>query len=467
MIDQNLQSFDTCLFGQWGGEAILPPGCCLIAGVSGGGDSMALLHMLQRHAPKMNWELHVAHVNYGLRGDDSDMDQQCVEKYCEENGIPLHVHSTPPRAEQTGIEQWARCVRQDFFAQLACDLPNARVVLAHHARDQAETVLMHLIRGCGPHGLCGMQPMRSIKNTTIIRPLLFIHADLYQYCREHNVPFRIDKTNSDRQFFRNRVRCDILPALEKEGGKDFIERISTLSQSLSTQCNYLDSELEKLEPIEELDYSALQSMHTALLTHLLHRMMRQQGQRPQSSSLLMALVCKIYDDEPQWEMDLGNSLQFKRRYDHWGISPKASPASSNLNAEQYEFENNQWHCEQSGWRIEVSEETVDNPKPADQWTAYAPPGDWLNDLRIRFRQPGDRITLFGTGGSKKLKEIFIESRIPQESREQWPVLAWQDEVFWLPGLTRSNLFLLPEGERETLVFRAFPPAKSQKIKTCY
>ena len=182
----------------------------VVAGFSGGADSMALVHFLwQAGIPLL-----AAHVNHGLRGKASDADEECVRRFCAERQIPLRVlHADAAKAaaeRREGIEAAGRRIRYGFFESL-CG-PGDKIATAHTLSDQAETVLLHLVRGSGTKGLCGIPPMRG----RVIRPLIGLTREqIEEYCTRYALPFVTDASNFSREYARNRVRLDIIPALKE------------------------------------------------------------------------------------------------------------------------------------------------------------------------------------------------------------------------------------------------------------
>ena len=187
-------------------------GSRIIIGVSGGPDSVCLLHILARLAPKYDLSLHIAHINYGLRGDDSDADCLLVQKLAQQYAIPLSVHTTTvtPKAN---VEAKLRDIRYNFFETIRQEHGFDTIAIAHNQNDQAETLLMRLIRGSGLSGLSAM----NMYTNHIIRPLLHTsRADIMRYIEQEQLLFRIDASNTDPHFLRNRIRHHLIPYLEND-----------------------------------------------------------------------------------------------------------------------------------------------------------------------------------------------------------------------------------------------------------
>ena len=192
--------------------AMLPEGGAVVAGVSGGADSMALLFYLLKIAPERGISVCAAHLNHGLRGEEAERDEDFVRSYCAAHGVECRVRRADVRAEaaRTGQseETCGRSLRYAFFAELAQER-GARIATAHTLSDNVETVLLNLARGTGLSGLCGIPPVRD----GIVRPLLFLtRAQTEAYCRENGVPFVTDSTNLTPAYARNPVSYTHLPA---------------------------------------------------------------------------------------------------------------------------------------------------------------------------------------------------------------------------------------------------------------
>lgn len=189
---------------------LLPRGSKIVVTVSGGPDSMVLLTLLARLRKKHRFELHVAHVNYGLRGRDSDRDERLVQEFCETHALPLSV-LYPKIKTKRNIEATLRDIRYTFFETLRQELKFDTIVTAHTMNDVAETVLMNLIRGAGPVGLSPLQRVHS----HLVRPLIYCtRPEIEAFINVESIPFRTDRSNASRRFTRNRIRHELLPLLE-------------------------------------------------------------------------------------------------------------------------------------------------------------------------------------------------------------------------------------------------------------
>lgn len=187
----------------------------VVVAVSGGPDSMTLLHLTNRLCKRTGIEIICAHVNYQLRGKESDADEKLVSDFCEELKVPFFSIRKKP-AKNENLQDSARQIRRDFFTKLASKESADAILLAHHEDDQAETILLHLLRGAGLAGLSGMPKRVSYDGHFYIRPLLFAtKSDILSYAKENRVPFRTDKTNLRSDYSRNALRLKVVPLLEQ------------------------------------------------------------------------------------------------------------------------------------------------------------------------------------------------------------------------------------------------------------
>ncbi len=212
----------------------------IIVGVSGGSDSMCLLHVLLEIARKENLTLIVAHVNYGLRGEDAKNDQLLVETVARENDIPCEtlIVQQPVKG---GEMQW-RIMRYDFFEKLRIKYGAQHIAVAHNQNDQVETFLLHLLRGSGLAGFVGM---RFVSCNYVVRPLLSVPREvILTYCTKHNISFHTDHTNSDTRFTRNRIRTQLVPYLQKNYNPQIISVLARTTEMIAEDIKIIEKQVD-------------------------------------------------------------------------------------------------------------------------------------------------------------------------------------------------------------------------------
>lgn len=226
-------------------DSLLERGERVVVAVSGGADSMVLLERLARLRDVLELELHVAHVNYGLRGQASELDERLVRRRCHELGLFLHVHRTDEvrRASSGNLEERARDVRYKYFREVAREVGASAIALGHTQDDQVETVLLRLMRGSGLTGLVAMQPRQG----QLVRPLLNLsRAEVRAYAHERGIPHRLDASNRDLRFARNRVRHLLLPMLERYFNQQIKETLARSAELVTEDEHFLQELTEKM-----------------------------------------------------------------------------------------------------------------------------------------------------------------------------------------------------------------------------
>ena len=222
----------------------------IIIGVSGGVDSMCLLDVMLKIAAKEHLSLIVAHVNYGLRGDAADEDQSLVERVSRERGIPCE--SLRVQNAKGGTEKSWRTMRYEFFELLRTKYGAHKIAVAHNQNDQAETFLLHLLRGSGLTGLVGM---RFVSCNYVIRPLLSVmREEIAEYCEKYNITFHTDHTNADVQYTRNRVRMELLPYLQEKYNPRIVTTLARTAEMMGEDAKILEKQIQvfwRKDPIKK------------------------------------------------------------------------------------------------------------------------------------------------------------------------------------------------------------------------
>jgi tRNA(Ile)-lysidine synthase len=268
-IQENIFRYELfgCKVSARGGSAF---GGKIVVGVSGGPDSVCLLNTLEKLKGKYNIELLVAHVNYGLRGKDSDLDEKLVKDLAKKYSLKIEVKKIPNTKRQTPntqSEEKLRLVRYNFFDAVCKKHKAGLIAVGHNMDDQAETILMRLLRGTGLRGLGAIK----FKNRNVIRPLLNIpRKEILAYLRSNKIAYRIDRTNLENNFTRNKIRNKLLPCLEKEYNPNIGETLYKFSESAALDYDFLSRYAgEWLSRNEKLRVSALMNLHPSLRNEVL------------------------------------------------------------------------------------------------------------------------------------------------------------------------------------------------------
>lgn len=396
--------------------SLLPPGSRVLCAVSGGVDSMCLLHLLSQ---REELSLVCAHFNHQLRGEESDRDEAFVREICKQWNIPLTVGRGDveafARREKLSLEEAGRTLRYAFLYQAAEEELCDWIATAHNAEDNAETLLLHLLRGSGLNGLTGISPQRG----KLVRPLLTTsRKEIEAYLIQHDIPHREDSTNADDAYTRNRVRHQLLPLLE-EMNPGFVRRLTSAIPRLRADNDYLNDLarqlLTKTEHREDglVLPAALLSQAPAPVASRAVRLLLAQaagGNWDCSAAHLEAVLELCRSSSPSAQVSLPHGLTARREY---GLLVLAH----DLPTRPLE---------------PMPLQEGDNPVPGLPWTVVLQGPPWPG-LVVRSRQTGDSLTLPG-GHTKTLKKLFIDQKLPRWERERIPVVADNDGVIAVAGV---------------------------------
>lgn len=385
---------------------LISPGDRVICAVSGGTDSVALLVALYLLRENLGITLEAAHFNHRLRGEESDGDEAFVKALCDRYEIPLHLGSGQIVPGKKGLEAAAREARYAFLRGLP-----GKIATAHTADDNAETVLLHLVRGTGLKGLGGIAPM----NGKVIRPMLTVtRREVELFSAEYALPHREDSTNATDLFLRNRIRRKVMPLLAQEN-PSLAETMSTMALGLREDEKYLSQMAgEALPAVTEL-----REMHPALRVRALERFLKENGVPEPEKRHIALMEQLVFSDKPSARADFPGGVVIARRYDTLEALGEAQPLPERVLEGGLELS-------ELGLRAAcvAAEEIVNTP---DTFTVV-PRGKMV----IRSRCPGDRILL--SGGTKSLKKLFIDRKIPARQRNQIPVVCDEAGILGVYGI---------------------------------
>ncbi|MBR4935342.1 MAG: tRNA lysidine(34) synthetase TilS, partial [Anaerotignum sp.] len=405
----------------------------IIVGLSGGADSVALLHVLCGLKEEFQWEITAVHIHHGLRGEEADGDASFAEAFCEKLGVSCIVRKYDVKAEaekrKMGEEETGRLLRYEVFRELAG--VDGRIAVAHHRKDQAETLLMRLCRGTGLTGLVGMAPVRE----NICRPLLFCsREEIEEYCKEHGLAWREDASNQEEKYTRNKLRLKVLPVLEEVNPKA-VEHISETAELLALDEDFLEQQASACYEDAKMDAPAgevhlnrtkLQELHPAMKKRVLRKGMAEFLSADVSQVQIQALE-DLLENETGKSRDFLGGIRVENQYDSMVFS--------------LEKEKTEGYC----YALPVGEEIFVSEK---NMTVMA----WLSEkyevdsedtkcfdfdkvrgeLFCRTRKTGDLIAL--KNGRKKIKDLFIDEKVPRSERDILPLIAAGEEILWAKGL---------------------------------
>lgn len=451
----------------------------LIVGVSGGPDSLALLHILAALRVELGLTLVVGHIDHQLRGDTSRADAEFVSQTCQQWNIPCHIEHIDvariAKEHSYTIEEAARRVRYSVLNKLAKQHQARWVAVAHNANDQAETVLMNLIRGTGLAGLTGMDTTSNLSYVhmlptnkepslaRILRPLLDIpRTDIEAYCGLHQLTPRIDETNTDLRYTRNKLRHQIIPLL-KEINPSVQDAILRMADNLRAENDLLGSLANKASlDVVEADNSFWLSyerdtfvqLHPSIQRRLLMRTSSFAEMSPPSAAQVEQARRVALTGHTGDKSQLG-SCWLHVVYQSLIISPTNRVArppwpwvhNSMKVTEQTQYAlDNAWEISVTPYRGQLNDASWEQLL-ADRWTAVinaAPP------YELRPRQPGDKFYPQGAGGAQSIKKFMNQAKIPADWRDELPLLVKDGEIAWVCGFRVDQRFIATEDNKDNL-----------------
>ena len=394
---------------------LISPGDTVICAVSGGADSVALLFCLYLLKDKLGITLEAAHFNHRLRGEESDREEAFVAKLCDRYDIPLHIGSGNVVPGKKGLEAAARDARYGYFQTLP-----GKIATAHTADDNAETVLLHLLRGTGLKGLGGIAPI----NGSIIRPMLGVtRQDVESFLEEWCLSHITDSSNATDAFLRNRIRHHVMPLLKAENPK-LAENLSAMALNLREDEKILTSLAEKeILPTVE----TLKTMPPALRNRALEAFLKRSGVKEPEQSHLALAEKLVFSDKPSARAAFPGGITIARSYNTLTVLREEEPLEETVLPCPGE-------AELPGYRVVCAPaESIENTPTV---FTVRPQGTMV----LRCRQGGDTIRL--SAGTKQLKKLFIDRKIPAAQRLQIPVLSDDRGVLGVCGIG-ANLDRLP------------------------
>ncbi|MFS1510832.1 tRNA lysidine(34) synthetase TilS [Chengkuizengella sp. SCS-71B] len=432
----------------------------IIVALSGGPDSMALLHILHTLSSNWNFKLIAVHINHQFRGIEADQEETLVQQWCNELQVPCEIGKidVPAYIEQTGknAQVAAREKRYEFLYQIAEQYSSSKITLAHHADDQAETILMRLIRGTGPEGLTGISMRRMENRMQFIRPLLRIYkSEILSYCHQNQLKYTQDSSNLQKKYFRNEIRLDVIPYLKKYNHK-LEQSLNRLSDMMTEEQSYLEQETDKYfkKIIKKNNYGfyfsrkTFISLHIALQRRLIKLILSYLCSGHYSFEYKTIEICRVAIEQNRtstMHLDISEQIFFIREYDQVEFSNQKK-IQENLSF-SYKVEENTTQLEvfEANLLFEFAAESASKSdldsliKGQSNTEVIFDMNQLIFPLSIRNRKPGDRIKLKGLNGTKKVKDIFIDEKIPPSMREKIPLLVdAKQQVLWIPGIRVSS-----------------------------
>ena len=434
----------------------------VLAGVSGGSDSMAMLRILKELQGKLDFTLRVVHIHHGIRGKEADRDQSFVENICRKWQIPctVYCYDVPglSREWKLGEEETGRIVRKEAFQREAavCGRKDSeiKIALAHNQEDLAETMLHNLCRGTGLRGLCTMRPVDG----EIIRPILCLNRDkIAEYLKEKKISHIQDSTNLSDEYTRNRIRHHILPMLEQEINAKAVAHMSETAERISQAEEYLTC--QSLQILEEFHtdtgYYFTEKFFVQpqiIQTYALQQAMENlAGRRKDISAVHYEKVLALYEMQTGRKISLPYCMEARKDYDGVKLYLLNKEERRKRKTEEWELiVPGKAICPLGTFSAEIFlyEGQKIEEKKYTKWLDY---DKIKKNPCIRTRRTGDYMIINAQGNTKKLNRCMIDAKIPADQREKIPLVVCENEVLWMVGSRMNERYKINPQTRKVLV----------------
>lgn len=463
-------------------------GSSILVAVSGGADSVCLLHVLSRIRKGNRFKIYVAHLNHQIRGIEADADEEYVKSLCIKLNVKFFTKSVdvPSLAKKLKIseEEAGRKARYDFFSQITDEKKIDFIATAHNKNDQAETVLMRMIRGTG---LSGLRGIKYIREDGVIRPLLDVtRQEIEQYCHDFKLKYKTDSTNSDNNYTRNKIRNIILPMLEKELNPNATEALANLAGALSEDADFIDSYTKRLyqrlsPPVMNGKFKAIHINSINLINSpaIISRIIilcskDEMGDEYYLERKHVSAVMDMLDEDGGSLISLPKGLVVEKRYGWLEFKKAVKNNNKQEHQKELNLSNNKDFCIEVKfnklYNIEEIEASISiNLMNTDALNLMQ--GDIALDADIlgvdlsniasckkkffiRNRRSGDKFVIYKNGKSKKLKSLFIDMKIRREDRDRIPLLCDEnDDILAVAGIRANEEYKITRFTKNVLVVR--------------
>jgi len=432
---------------------LIQRGDSIVVGVSGGPDSIALLHLLWSIRDEYNLKLHVVHLNHMLRGKEAEEDAKYVEEFCGNLGIKSFIFSrdVSKYSKEKGItfEEGGRELRYKLFYEIAKKTNSNKIAIAQNSNDQAETVLMRLMRGSGLEGLAAIN---YIRDDMIIRPLLDItRSEIEGYCEANNLNPRIDKTNLESIYTRNKIRLELIPYIQKNFNPNIIETLCRTSNILRDENDYLEEEafekyhkiLEReTEDLIEINLKAFNALHVSMKRRLIRIIIQELKGDLKNITLnhINQSIDIIREGKVNSKLNLPQDILIELGYNSIYIKIYKGDTKDIKDFQYFIPLNGSVFIKELGlWihNIIINDKEISK---GDKNTIYIDGNKVQGSLIVRNRRKGDKFTPLGMKGTKKIKDYFIDEKINRDIRDKIPLVCDNDNIIWIAGYRMSESY---------------------------
>lgn len=420
----------------------------VVVAVSGGPDSLCLLHILHTFEDKLGIKLYAAHLNHCLRGKEADADEEFVKNFCKSINVEFRSKRVDvgeiAKRKNLSCESTGRKIRYEFFDEVKNDIGGNKIAIAHNANDQAETILMRIIRGSGLDGLTGI---KAVRDHIFVRPLInTTRFEIEKYCAKNELKPRIDKTNFETIYSRNKIRLELIPYIQKNFNRDIITTLGRLSQTIKVDNDYLNAiSREKLKKYCDITQEKVIISKEAFLENkaVISRMLRLclkevSGSLQDFEKVHIENIMHIQHHSTGKKIMLPNNIYVLNDYGNIIIKKNIKKNIKRIN--KYKLYKGNNYISDYNCNIYVEFNCKRNVKNKNKFIQYFDQDKIKGDIILRNREEGDRFTPLGMKGSKKLKSMFIDLKVSKEKRDDIPLICFGEYIGWLVGYRISELF---------------------------
>ena len=433
-------------------------GDAIIVGLSGGPDSVCMLHILSSLRQLYDIKLYAVHLNHMIRGEEADRDEQFAREFSNQLRVPFISRSVDvpayAREHQMSEEEAGRYQRYRLFEEIAKKVGAKRIAIAHNMNDQAETVIMHFLRGSGISGLGGIKPVRA---ECYIRPLLYCtREEIEDYCSAQGLNPMHDSTNNKDIYARNKLRLEFIPYIKENFNPNIIECISKASDLARQDDDYLNSraliEMEKLKRKDGLSLSEFNLLHVSIKRRIIRLAIEKVkgGLNNIESKHIEDCIDIISKGRTGKYISLPDEIICRIQYDSFQILKKGKTKDF-----EYELPNEgSVHVAEADAMVSTRLlKKNDGHFCNDRFIKYFDYDKIGNGLVIRNRRNGDYICPNGMKGTKKLKDYFIDKKVPSDKRQEALIIAAGSEVLWLVGMRDTRNYKIDEATENIIEIR--------------
>jgi tRNA(Ile)-lysidine synthase len=428
----------------------------IVVALSGGADSVALLRAMLTLRRQFGYRIAAAHLNHGIRGEESDRDETFVHELCVRCEVELFV----ARAEgllldQANLEERAREARHVFLNSTADRIGADYIAVAHQADDQAETVLMRMLRGAGAAGLAAMAERGPGR---IIRPMLAVTRDeVTAYLKSIDEKFVNDSSNQSSSYLRNRVRTELMPMLEGNYAPGLRGRLVALASEMRALDDFVSTaakrELDSNPSEDGLDLSRFAVLESALQAEVIRQYIRSvTGNLRRIERVHIEAIRRLcLEGPPNGSVDIP-SVRLTRKYHILTVAQPERPASEPF---MVRLRQGMVDISEAGFMFEMTKvPRAAAVEPGNKFEALFDGAMAAGDLTVRNFCPGDRIAPIGMNGHRKVKDIFIDNQLEAARRATFPIVELNGAIAWIPGIVRGRVGLVTEGSTSVWQVRA-------------